>query len=78
MENPKIFLSVDTRKSEIMLKAIENKSDIINDVSGFNYDINAIEKIKNRTLAYPCIENIKKERWARPDNCVKHRIFPRA
>ena len=44
---PKIFLSVDTRKSEIMLKAIENKSDIINDVSGFNYDINAIEKIKN-------------------------------
>ena len=30
-----------------MLKAIENKSDIINDVSGFNYDINAIEKIKN-------------------------------
>ena len=43
---PKIFLSVDTRKSEVMLKAIENKSDIINDVSGFNYDINAIDKIK--------------------------------
>jgi dihydropteroate synthase len=30
-----------------MLKAIENKSDIINDVSGFNYDIKAIDKIKN-------------------------------
>ena len=44
---PKIFLSIDTRKSEIMLKAIESKSDIINDVSGFNYDINAIDKIKN-------------------------------
>ena len=44
---PKIFLSIDTRKSEVMLKAIENKSDIINDVSGFNYDINAINKIKN-------------------------------
>ena len=44
---PKIFLSIDTRKSEVMLKAIENKSDIINDVSGFNYDINAIDKIKN-------------------------------
>jgi dihydropteroate synthase len=44
---PKIFLSVDTRKSEVMLKAIEKKSDIINDVSGFNYDKNAIDKIKN-------------------------------
>ena len=44
---PKIFLSIDTRKSEVMVKAINNKSDIINDVSGFNYDINSIEKIKN-------------------------------
>ncbi|MBL6857089.1 MAG: dihydropteroate synthase [Pelagibacteraceae bacterium] len=43
---PKIFLSIDTRKSGVMLKAIENKSDIINDVSSFNYDINAIDKIK--------------------------------
>ena len=44
---PKIFLSIDTRKSEVMLKAIKNKSDLINDVSGFNYDMNAIDKIKN-------------------------------
>ena len=44
---PKIFLSIDTRKSEVMLKAIKNKADIINDVSGFNYDINAIGKIKD-------------------------------
>ena len=44
---PEIFLSIDTRKSEVMLKAIKNKSDLINDVSGFNYDINAIDKIKN-------------------------------
>ena len=43
---PKIFLSIDTRKSEIMMKGIKNKSDLINDVSGFNYDENAIEKIK--------------------------------
>jgi len=43
---PKVFLSIDTRKSEIMIKAIKNKSDLINDVSGFNYDVNAIEKIK--------------------------------
>jgi len=43
---PKISLSIDTRKSEVMLKAIKNKSDLINDVSGFDYDISAINKIK--------------------------------
>jgi dihydropteroate synthase len=43
---PKIFLSVDTRKSEVMTKAIKNKSDLINDVSGFEYDADAIDKIK--------------------------------
>ena len=43
---PKIFLSVDTRKSDVMLRAINNKSDLINDVSGFNYDVSAIDKIK--------------------------------
>ena len=46
-KNPQIFLSVDTRKSEVMMKAIKNKSDLINDVSGFNYDVSAIDKIKN-------------------------------
>jgi len=44
---PKTFLSVDTRKSEVMLKAIKYKSDLINDVSGFNHDQEAIKKIKN-------------------------------
>ena len=44
---PKTFLSVDTRKSEVMIKAIKNKSDLVNDVSGFNYDKNAVDKIKN-------------------------------
>ena len=44
---PKVFLSIDTRKSDVMLKAIKHKSDLINDVSGFNYDTKAIEKIKN-------------------------------
>ena len=44
---PKVFLSTDTRKSEVMLKAIKYKSDLINDVSGFNYDSESIEKIKN-------------------------------
>ena len=44
---PKTFLSIDTRKSDVMLKAIRYKTDLINDVSGFNYDQKAIEKIKN-------------------------------
>jgi dihydropteroate synthase len=44
---PKVFLSIDTRKSDVMLNAIKYKSDLINDVSGFNYDQKAIEKIKN-------------------------------
>jgi dihydropteroate synthase len=44
---PKVFLSIDTRKSEVMLKAIKCKSDLINDVSGFNYDQKVVDKIKN-------------------------------
>ena len=44
---PKTFLSTDTRKSEVMLKAIEYGCDLINDISGFNYDQKAIDKIKN-------------------------------
>ncbi len=41
-----ISLSVDTRKTEIMLKAISNKADLINDVSGFNYDKDSLYKLK--------------------------------
>jgi len=44
---PKTFLSIDTRKSDVMLKAIKHKSDLINDVSGFNFDQKAVEKTKN-------------------------------
>jgi dihydropteroate synthase len=44
---PKTFLSIDTRKSYVMLNAIKYKSDLINDVSGFSYDQEAIGKIKN-------------------------------
>jgi dihydropteroate synthase len=43
----KVFLSTDTRKSDIMLKAIKHNTDLINDISGFDYDPKSIEKIKN-------------------------------
>tara|TARA_B100000886_G_scaffold309032_1_gene242975 strand:- start:1076 stop:2140 length:1065 start_codon:yes stop_codon:yes gene_type:complete len=42
----KTSLSIDTRKSEIMLKSIKYGADLINDVSGFNFDKEALAKIK--------------------------------
>ncbi len=39
-------LSIDTRKSDIMRKALNYKADLINDVSGFAYDINSLKTIK--------------------------------
>ena len=44
---PKVSLSVDTRKSQIMLNAIKFKADIINDVSCFTFDKHSLAKIKN-------------------------------
>ena len=41
----KICLSIDTRKSDLMVKGISLGADIINDVSGFQYDKYSIEKI---------------------------------
>ena len=46
----KVCLSIDTRKSDIMIKSIKNGADIINDVSGFNYDPSAISKLKNSNI----------------------------
>ena len=45
-KHKKISLSIDTRKSDIMLKSIKYGADIINDVSGFNFDEKALAKIK--------------------------------
>ncbi len=42
----KTCLSVDTRKSDLMIKSIKHRADLINDVSGFNYDKNTISIIK--------------------------------
>ena len=47
---PKIFLSVDTRKSDIMVKAIENRVNLINDVSGFDHDKDSLKKIKKHNV----------------------------
>ena len=47
---PKILLSVDTRKSEIMKETIKYKGDIINDVSGFNYDLKSEDLVKKHNV----------------------------
>ena len=41
-----ICLSIDTRKSDIMLRSIKCGADLINDVSGFNFDIRSVSKLK--------------------------------
>ena len=43
----KICLSVDTRKSNIMLKSVTRGADLINDVSGFNHDPFALIKLRD-------------------------------
>src|SRR6056300_841548 len=48
--NKKIPLSLDTRKSEIMIKGIQLGVKLINDVSGLSYDPKTVEVlIKNKT-----------------------------
>ena len=41
-----ICLSIDTRKSDIMLRSIKCGADLINDVSGFNFDIRSVSQVK--------------------------------
>ncbi len=47
----KICLSVDTRKINVMINSIKCKADIINDVSGFNYDSSALKKLKSYKIS---------------------------
>jgi len=43
----KICLSLDTRKSSLMEMGLKNGVDLINDVSGFNYDQLSLKKMRN-------------------------------
>ena len=47
---PKILLSIDTRKSQIMSKSIKSNADIINDVSCFTFDNESIKEIKKTNV----------------------------
>ena len=44
-------LSIDTRKSEIMIKSIKYGANLINDVSGFNYESQSLAKLKKYKIA---------------------------
>ena len=47
----KICLSIDTRKPEVMTESIKYGADLINDVSGFNYDKRSLLKLKKYNIA---------------------------
>ena len=49
--NKKICLSLDSRKSDIMVKGIKCGVDLINDVSGFNYDENSLPKLNKYNIS---------------------------
>ena len=46
------FISLDTRKSWIMEKGIKNKVNLINDVSGFEYDSNTTNILKKYKIPF--------------------------
>jgi len=46
-----VCLSLDTRKSDLMAKGCELGVDLINDVSGFNFDQTSIQKLKHYNVA---------------------------
>ena len=47
----KTCLSFDTRKTDLMIKGIKHGVDLINDVSGFNYDVNSLKKLKKYNVS---------------------------
>ena len=46
------FISLDTRKSWIMKEGIKNKVNLINDVSGFEYDIKTADILKKSKIPF--------------------------
>lgn len=49
---PKIPISLDTRKSYVMKKGIENGIDIINDVSGLEFDKKSFDVINSKKIPF--------------------------
>jgi dihydropteroate synthase len=49
---PKINISLDTRKSHVMEKGVECGVDLINDVSGLNFDNKSFNLIKSKNIPF--------------------------
>jgi len=49
---PKVLLSLDTRKSYVMKKGIQNRVNIINDVSGLNFDKKSFDIINSKKISF--------------------------
>ena len=49
---PNILLSIDTRKSYLMKKAIDRGIDIVNDVSGLRFDKQSFNTIKSKNIPF--------------------------
>ncbi len=49
---PKVPISLDTRKSNVMIKGIKNGINIINDVSGLNYDKKSFDIINSKKIPF--------------------------
>ncbi len=49
---PRTIVSLDTRKSYVMKKGIENKVNIINDISGLSFDKNSIKIISSKKIPF--------------------------
>ena len=52
LKSKKIFVSLDTRKTFVMKKALKYKLDLINDVSGLSYDEETINFLKKSQLPF--------------------------
>ena len=52
LKSLKKFISLDTRKSMIMKKGIQNKINLINDVSGLEYDLNTIQVLRDTNIPF--------------------------
>ena len=52
LKSLKNFISLDTRKSLIMKKGIKNKINLINDVSGLEYDPNTIQVLRDTNIPF--------------------------
>ncbi len=52
IKNLRKIISLDTRKSLIMKKGVKNKINLVNDISGLEYDKNTIQVLKDTNIPF--------------------------